>query len=151
MLSLPSRQLLSAVRTQLEPEQVKYCWHWVAVLQEVRHAPPEQAKPLAHVWLVPVALQAPAPLQKTSVSTATVASLQLFIAVEHVELHCVVEPGYPHAVALDPLQVPPQVVPTPAHAVRVPCGCPELTVVQLPSAPGTSHAWHCPPQAPLQQ
>jgi hypothetical protein len=99
---------------------VKFAWHWVAVLHEAKHLPLAHAKPFAQVWTVPLVLQAPAPLQKKSVSTATVASLQLFIAVEQEELHWTAAPGYEHAVALEPLHVPPHVIPTPAHAVRLP-------------------------------
>jgi hypothetical protein len=37
------------------------------------------------------------------------------------------------------------------HAERVPCGAPEARVVHVPMLPETSHAWHWPPQALLQQ
>jgi hypothetical protein len=57
--------------------------------------------------------------------------------------------GYVHAIA-EPLHVPPQVEPPPLHAVREPCGVP-LTNVQLPTEPPTSHAWHWPVHALLQQ
>ena len=38
-----------------------------------------------------------------------------------------------------------------APQLRVPCGAPELTVVQVPSLLGKSHAWHAEPHAPSQQ
>ena len=50
-----------------------------------------------------------------------------------------------------PSQVPPQAEPSEVQAVRVPCGAPEVTVVQVPALPATSHAWHWPEQAALQQ
>jgi hypothetical protein len=34
---------------------------------------------------------------------------------------------------------------------RVPCALPEVTVMQEPRLPMTSHAWHWPEQALLQQ
>jgi hypothetical protein len=55
------------------------------------------------------------------------------------------------AVALAPLQVPPQADPVPVHAVRPPCGAPLGTVVQVPGLLTTSHAWHCPVHAESQQ
>lgn len=33
--------------------------------------------------------------------------------------------------------------PEPAHAPRVPCGCPLGTLVHVPTLPATSHAMHC--------
>jgi hypothetical protein len=49
-------------------------------------------------------------------------------------------PGYaPHA--SPPLHVEAH-PPLPGQGVRVPCGAP-LTVVHVPFAPVTSHAWHC--------
>jgi hypothetical protein len=54
--------------------------------------------------------------------------------------------GYAHAVALEPPQMPPQTLPSEAHACRPPCGAP-ITLVQVPAEPGTSQAWHCPLQA----
>lgn len=41
--------------------------------------------------------------------------------------------------------------PEPAHAARDPCGAPDVTAVQVPADPPTSHASHCPPQLLLQQ
>jgi hypothetical protein len=58
--------------------------------------------------------------------------------------------GYAHAVALDPSHVPAQAVPSLAQAWRAPWGVP-TTSVQTPKEPGTSHAWHWPPQALVQQ
>ena len=49
-----------------------------------------------------------------------------------------------------PSQAPPQADPSLLHAVRAPWGVP-LTATQLPTEPDTSQAWHCPPQALLQQ
>ncbi len=49
-----------------------------------------------------------------------------------------------------PLQLPPQEEPSLAQAERRPCGAP-LTVVQVPTLPATSQAWHWLPQAELQQ
>jgi hypothetical protein len=58
-------------------------------------------------------------------------------------------PGYAHAVALDPSQTPPQVLPSEAHAGRAPRGAP-VTFVQVPADPVTLQAWHCPLQAVAQ-
>jgi hypothetical protein len=63
-------------------------------------------------------------------------------------LHCDV--GYAHAVRPTPLHVPPQVVPVPLHAVRLPWGAP-LTAKQVPTLFVTSHASHCPLHATSQQ
>lgn len=64
--------------------------------------------------------------------------------------HDVEDGGYPHALGDDPLHVPPHgATPPPVHAVRLPCGCPLDTVVHVPGV--TSHAWHCPAHALLQQ
>jgi hypothetical protein len=51
--------------------------------------------------------------------------------------------GKLQAAGLEPLQVPRQ-TPPPAQGVREPCGCPLVTVVQVPSEPDTSQAWHWP-------
>jgi len=64
--------------------------------------------------------------------------------------HSTVAPGYAHCVASLPSQAPPQAVPSEAQACRDPWGAP-TALAQLPTWPGTSHAWHCPPQAALQQ
>jgi len=61
--------------------------------------------------------------------------------------HCTV--GYAQAAPLAPSQDPPQ-VPLPLQAVRRPCGAP-LTATHWPTCPARSQAWHCPPQAWLQQ
>jgi len=63
--------------------------------------------------------------------------------------HWTAAPGYPHCVGLLPSQAPPQAVPSEVQAWREPWGAP-ATLVQVPTWPGTSHAWHCPPQAALQ-
>jgi hypothetical protein len=64
--------------------------------------------------------------------------------------HSTAEPGYPHCVALLPSHVPPHALPSEAQACRDPWG-PPATLVQVPTWPATSQAWHCPPQAALQQ
>src|SRR5207237_818852 len=70
---------------------------------------------------------------------------------EHVEArHSTAGPGYAHCAALLPSHAPPQAVRSEAHACREPWGAP-ATLAQVPTWPGTSHAWHCPPQAALQQ
>jgi len=61
--------------------------------------------------------------------------------------HCAV--GYAQPAGFTPSQLPPQAEPSLRHAARRPCGAP-VTVVQTPSKPGASHAWHCPPHALLQ-
>jgi hypothetical protein len=50
----------------------------------------------------------------------------------------------------EPSQLPPQAEPSLAQVVRAPCGAP-FTAVQVPTLPRTSHAWHWPLQAALQQ
>ena len=64
--------------------------------------------------------------------------------------HSTAAPGYAHWVASLPSQAPPQALPSESHTCRDPWGAP-TTLAQLPTWPGTSHAWHCPPQAALQQ
>jgi hypothetical protein len=49
-----------------------------------------------------------------------------------------------------PSQVPPQAVASEAQGARAPCGAP-ATGLQVPTAPATSQASHCPPQAASQQ
>jgi hypothetical protein len=49
---------------------------------------------------------------------------------------------------LPPAQLPPHACPAFTHCVRAPCGCPEVTGLQVPGT--TSQAWHCPPHAELQ-
>lgn len=49
-----------------------------------------------------------------------------------------------------PAEQLPLQVPLPAQAARAPCGAPELSAVQVPTAPATSHASHAPVQAALQ-
>jgi hypothetical protein len=57
-----------------------------------------------------------------------------------------------HAIAVAVVHDPPHgAAPAPVQVALVPCGCPEPTCVQAPTLPGTSHAWHCPAQAELQQ
>ena len=48
------------------------------------------------------------------------------------------------------VHVAPHAVPAPAHAARWPCGSP-FTCEHRPWAAATSHAWHCPVHAVLQQ
>lgn len=50
-----------------------------------------------------------------------------------------------------PVQVPPHALPSLAQAVRLPCGAPEATGVQVPCMPLMSQAWHEPVQAVSQQ
>jgi len=64
--------------------------------------------------------------------------------------HSTDAPGYAHWVASLPSHEPPQAVPSDPQACRDPCGAP-TTLAQVPTWPGTSQAWHCPPQATLQQ
>lgn len=69
--------------------------------------------------------QLPAPSQLAANVSESVASVQL------ARRHDVEAGGYAHAVADDPSHVPPHgAAPTPVHAVRVPCGCPLVTVWQ---------------------
>jgi hypothetical protein len=48
------------------------------------------------------------------------------------------------------VQVAPHIVPAPVHAARCPCGSP-FTCEHRPCVAATSHAWHCPVHAVLQQ
>ena len=41
-----------------------------------------------------------------------------------------------------PPQAPPHTLPSLVHFVRLPCGAPEVSVVQVPGFGATSHAWH---------
>jgi hypothetical protein len=76
-------------------------------------------------------------------ASVSVAPLQLSLLHETV--------GYVHAVGV-PVQEPPHGdVPAPVHCVRLPCGCPDVTVVHVPWLPATSHAWHWSVQDELQQ
>src|SRR5256885_1466634 len=84
--------------------------------------------------------QAPAPVQLA----AAVASPAAQVAPRH----CAV--GYAQAAALLPSPDPPHDEPSLTQAVRAPCGAP-ATAVHWPTLPGTSHAWHWPLQAWLQQ
>ena len=75
-----------------------------------------------------------------------------FVCVVPVQLvlpQLVALPGYAHDVALVPSHFAPH-VPLPLHAARLPTGAP-TTLLQVPSALGTLHAWHCPAHALLQQ
>ena len=87
--------------------------------------------------------QVPVPLQEPAGTAVPAAQLAA--------RHWVEAPGYPQAEALLPSQEPPQAEPSVAQADRVPCGAPEVTVVQAPTLPGTSQAWHWPAQAAVQQ
>lgn len=53
-------------------------------------------------------------------------------------MHC--DAGYEQDAL--PVHDPPQSVPDPVQMVRVPCGWPDVTVLQVPSLPATSQAWH---------
>jgi len=73
------------------------------------------------------------------------------VPAEQVPARHTVEPaGYAQALAMVPSQDPPQALPSVVQAVRLPCGAP-VALVQVPTLPATSQAWHCPPQALLQQ
>jgi hypothetical protein len=108
-------------------------------LQLPRHAVPLQT--YSPQGLVARAGQAPAPLH----AAANVAVLPTHDGARH----CVVLAGYVHAVRSVPLQVPPQMLLSVAHAVREPCGVP-VTGEHVPTLPATSQASHSPVQAPLQ-
>ena len=86
--------------------------------------------------------QLPVPLQ--AAAAVCVPPLQLAARQE------VDAPGRAQALTLDPSQAPPQLEPSLAQAGRPPLGAPE-TATQVPALPATLQAWHCPPQAELQQ
>ena len=86
---------------------------------------------------------APAPLHVAA--AVKVVPLQLF------EPQVVADVGNVHAEVDAELHAPPQVVPLPVQSPRVPCGCPDVTGLQMPSVAGRSHASHLPLQAVLQQ
>ena len=50
--------------------------------------------------------------------------------------------GYEHCPSLRPAHVPEHVGSVPAQEVRLPCGFPEATAVQVPKKPVMSHAMH---------
>jgi hypothetical protein len=58
--------------------------------------------------------------------------------------------GNEHRPSLRPAHAPAQ-TPAAPHDVRLPCGAPDATAVQVPSSPGRSHAMHDAAQALLQQ
>jgi hypothetical protein len=58
--------------------------------------------------------------------------------------------GYAQLDAWIPSQLPPQTVPSEAHATRLPWGAP-LAGLHVPTFPATSQASHCPLQARSQQ
>ena len=58
-------------------------------------------------------------------------------------------PGYAHCAPSLPPHAPPQALPSEVHDCRDPWGAPS-TLLHVPTWPGTSQAWHCPPQAALQ-
>jgi hypothetical protein len=114
--------------------------------------PALQSAPVAQVALQAVAPQAYAP-QDCVVRAGQVPSpAQLAATVSVPALHdgarhCVEAPGKPQDAALEPSQLPPQSDPSEAHAARLPCGGPEVSVVHVPALPETSHASHWPEQA----
>jgi hypothetical protein len=55
--------------------------------------------------------------------------------------HWTAAPGYAQAAGSLPSHAPPQALPSVTHAWRAPCGEP-ITVLHVPTWPGTSHAWH---------
>jgi len=126
-------------------------WHWPAthdalvahcasLLHVAAHTAPEH--PPAPQASCTLAGQLPDPLH--------IAGSVITPAEHDPARHSTVAPGYAHCVASLPSQAPPQAVPSEAQACRDPWGAP-TALAQLPTWPGTSHAWHCPPQAALQQ
>src|SRR5438128_1943060 len=122
-------------------------WHWPAthdalvahcasLLHVAAHTAPEH--PPAPQASCTLAGQLPDPLH--------IAGSVITPAEHDPARHSTVAPGYAHCVASLPSQAPPQAVPSEAHACRDPWGAP-TALAQLPTWPGTSHAWHCPPQA----
>src|SRR4051812_35606574 len=90
--------------------------------------------------VVDAAGHAPAPLQLAAAVAVPAAQLA--------PRHC--PAGYAQETPLTPSQAPPQEDPSLAHAARPPGGDP-ATATHWPIEPGTLQAWHCPPQAWLQQ
>ena len=130
----PSSVTQTPAEHQLPVEQSE------SALQLPVHAVAPQTKGV-QVW-VWTAGQPPAPLQEAA-SVAVPAAHDG--ARQEVE-----SPGYVHAAGWTPSQLPPQAVPSVAHALRVPCGVP-VAVEQVPTLPATSHASHWPVHARLQQ
>jgi hypothetical protein len=97
---------------------------------------PPQTLP-AHVYGAQVwscsAGQLPAP----SHEAASTATPELHEGLRHVVLLS----GYVHEAVVVPLHVPPQRLPSVAHAVRGTRGVPE-TAVQVPTLPDSAHASH---------
>jgi hypothetical protein len=118
--------------------------------------PEAQSESAEHVVLQAVAPQAYAPHDCVVTAGHEPVPAQLAATVSTPLLqaaarHGVDAPGYPQAMALEPSQVPPHADPSEVQVAREPCGAPDVTVVQAPRLPARSHAWHCPPQALLQQ
>jgi hypothetical protein len=110
-------------------------------MKQVGEHTPAAQPPEAQVVGV-AAGQLPAPSQKLA-GASVVSFVQLAAA------HWVLLPGYVQAVRLPAPHVPAQ-APEPAQAAREPWGGPDVTALQVPAEPDTSHASHAPPHAPLQ-
>jgi hypothetical protein len=126
--------------------------------RSLQKADDEQSASPLHSTLqaVPAASQANGPQEMPVTDAQAPSALQLTATVatplvHDAGAHCVLPPGKSHDVALVPSQVPPQSEPLPAQVGRRPCGSPEVSVVQLPTWPATSQAWHWPLQAVAQQ
>jgi hypothetical protein len=101
------------------------------VHDDVAHAVPLQAAPPHESCTF--AGQVPVPLHD--------AASVITPSVQDKARHWTAASGYAHAAGSLPSQAPPQAVPSVVHAWRAPCGEP-ITVVQVPTLPDTSHAWH---------
>ncbi len=126
-------------------------WHWPATHDAFgAHCASLPHAAVAHA----VPLQAAPPHESCTFAGHAAEPLHVAASVitpaEHVKArHSTAEPGYAHCAASLPSHAPPQALPSEAHACRDPWGAP-ATLVQVPTWPGTSQAWHCPPQAALQ-
>jgi hypothetical protein len=111
------------------------------VAQLVLHAVPTHAKLPGH-GLAASGAQVPVPSH---------APVTISWSLHEVVPHVVPDAAY-WQVCCPPLavQVAPHAAPAPAHAFRWPCGSP-FTCEHRPCVAATSHAWHCPVHAVLQQ
>ena len=95
--------------------------------------------------MVTAAGHVPAPLQFADAVSRCVVLLQLAVR-QLVDVDGNVQPSDV------PSHDPPQgAVPAPVHAPRVPCGCPLVRRVHVPTLPPTSHASHDAPHVVSQQ
>ena len=137
-----SEQIDPPVGLQAPPVQPNPEAQSLALVQLVLHAVPTHAKLPGH-GVAASGAQVPVPSHALGTS---------FWSLLHDELpHVVPDAAYWQA-CCPPLavQVAPHAVPAPAHAARWPCGSP-FTCEHRPGVAATSHAWHCPVQAVLQQ